>query len=459
MGLLPVSAMPFGPDQPMKVYFVGDNSTAVNWGRAASLSLAHLLSGCFRITGRLSGDYFVLGETALGYVNTFMPVSYSKLFLRLLLHHRRRRAVDWYIRIEQLFGAKDFVADDPVESIDNLLAYKHRHPVLTQIFDQAAAADVVVLDGDGDIVFSSPPRRQTLFLLAMMELGIRLKKPVFLVNSMISNCPLTGRNHKTLAAARILFAQCRGIALRDPESVEYMRTVMPEVDCCYIPDSLFAWFPYYADGTAQPPLNGDFLLPHPERDEYWGKLDFSKPYVCIGGGALMASQAEKSIECYKRLIDAIKVLGYRVYLTENDAPDCFLQTVAREKDVGIIPANAPILMCGSVLAHARLFISGRYHPSIFASLGGTPCVFLNSHAHKMGSLPRVLEYDDCRHFTAFPNEADIVAIVSLARIYLDQGAALRIKIKSVAERLCKEASRLPCFIQEHVGDFPIPQPH
>ena len=50
-------------------------------------------------------------------------------------------------------------------------------------------ADLLVLDGDGDIIFSTPPRRATLFLLAMIELGIRLKKPVFLVNSMISDCP------------------------------------------------------------------------------------------------------------------------------------------------------------------------------------------------------------------------------------------------------------------------------
>ena len=220
-----------------------------------------------------------------------MPPKYYRHFRYLLLRHGGGRSA-WYIKLEQLFGAKDFIAEDPAVSIDNLLAHKHRHPALDRIYDQAAEADLMVLDGDGDIIFSTPPRRQTLFLLAMIELGIRLKKPVFLVNSMISDCPLTGRNKTTLAAARRLFAQCRAVALRDPESLEYVQKEMPEANASFIPDSLFAWFSLYASGDSHPPSNGDFLLPYPEKEEYWGKLDFSQPYICIGGGALAASQPD-----------------------------------------------------------------------------------------------------------------------------------------------------------------------
>ena len=261
---------------------------------------------------------------------------------------RERRPFAWYIKLERLFGAKDFIAEDPAASIENLLAHKHLHPALSRIYDQAAKADMLVLDGDGDIIFSTPPRRQTLFLLAMIELGIRLKKPIFLVNSMISDCPMSGRNEATFTAAKRLLAQCRALMLRDPESLEYAQKEIPEAESYLIPDSLFVWFSLYANGNSYPPLNGDFLLPHPEKDEYWGKLDFSQPYICIGGGALAASYPDRSVQCYAKLVDAIMQLGYRVYLTENDLPDSFLQRVAREKDVGIVPADAPILLCGSV---------------------------------------------------------------------------------------------------------------
>jgi polysaccharide pyruvyl transferase WcaK-like protein len=436
---------------PMKVFFVGDNRNCLNWGRGASIALRELLSSTFEITGCVDGELFNLSTAEAGFVGTIMPVHRYRLF-RYAWIKRWRRPFSWYIKFEQLFGAHDFIAEDPAVSIDNFLVHKDRHPALARIYDQALEADFVVLDGDGDIIFSTPPRRQTLFLLAMIELGVRLGKPVFLVNSMISDCPITGRNDTTLSAARRLFAQCRAVSLRDPESMEYVQKEMPETNPCLIPDSLFAWFPRYDNCSSHPPIDGDFLLPYPERDEYWGRLDFSRPYICIGGGALAASQPDKAVECYGRLVDAFRQLGLTVYLTENDSPDSFLHRVARVKNVGIVPSNASILMCGAVLAHARLFVSGRYHPSILASLGGTPCVFMGSHAHKMGSLSRVLKYDFQQQFNAFPDESEVKEIVSTGQKYLEQGDALRCRIKEVSKLRCEESISLPAFLKRNMSN-------
>jgi polysaccharide pyruvyl transferase WcaK-like protein len=434
-----------------KVFFIGDNRTGVNWGRSASIALRQLLAGTFEISGCVTGDLFELSKAEVGYVGTLMPPKYHRIF-QYLCHRRRRRPFGWYIKLEEMFGAHDFVAEDPATTIDNLLAHKARYPALARIYNQAREADILVLDGDGDIIFSTPPRRHTLFLLAMIELGIRLGKPVFLVNSMISDCPLTGRNTKTLSAARRLFAQCRAVSLRDPESLEYVRKEMRETIATLIPDSLFSWFPIYAGEDSYPPRNGDFILPYPEKDEYWGKLDFSEPYICIGGGALAGTQPERAVECYSRLVDAIGQLGYQICLTENDLPDSFLQQIAKEKNVGIVPVDAPILLCGAVLAHARLFISGRYHPSIFASLGATPCIFLESHAHKMGSLSRVLDYETQRQFNAFPSDSDIAGILAAAQEYLEQGEELRERIRRVVKLRCDEAISLPAFLRSHMND-------
>ena len=164
---------------------------------------------------------------------------------------------------------------------------------------------------------------------------------------------------------------------------------------------------------------------HGPNQELWDGLRFDEPYICIGGGALASTQPEHAARCYARLVDGLRDLGYRVILTENDVPDSFLRKVAAEEKAGIVPFNAPILLCGAVLAHARLFVSGRYHPSIFASLGGTPCIFLGSHAHKMGSLARVLDYDSQREFSAFPDEDESAEIVATAKDYLRQGKSLR----------------------------------
>jgi polysaccharide pyruvyl transferase WcaK-like protein len=110
------------------------------------------------------------------------------------------------------------------------------------------------------------------------------------------------------------------------------------------------------------------------------------------------------------------------------------------------------LLCGAVLAHARLFISGRYHPSILASLGGTPCIFLGSHAHKMGSLSMVLEYERHREFDAFPDDAEIAEIISTAQKYLDGGETLRARIRQVAKLRCDQAISLPTFLKQHMNN-------
>ena len=430
----------------MKIFLVGDNAPQPNWGRGASIALSQLFTILFDVSGRITGDQFLLKTANFGYVDTLTPARFYRFFKRALLSRNKSKLASWYVKCEEKCGARDFISQDPLESVDNLLKGRVRYSELGKIYDQARRADLILVDGDGDIVFSTPPRRQTLFLLAMIALGIRLQKRVAVVNTMLSDCPVTGQNRETLASARALFAQCRTITVRDPESLEYAQEEMPEVRVSCIPDSLFSWFPLYQDTAQILPDNGDFMIPFPEQAELLGKLDFSVPYICLGGGALAASQSDRALFHYNRLVDALKELGYPIYLTESDQPDSFLRQVAEAKGIGLVPFNAPILMCGAVLASARLFISGRYHPSIFASLGGTPCVFLASHAHKMGSLARVLEYDDCRQFDAFPNESEVVKIIATSKDYLAQGESLRARIRSAAKRRCDEVRQLPDYV-------------
>jgi len=97
-------------------------------------------------------------------------------------------------------------------------------------------------------------------------------------------------------------------------------------------------------------------------------------------------------------------------------------------------------MAGAVLANAQAFITGRYHPAIFASLGGTPCIFLGADSHKTRSLQDVLEYESKAQFSALPQEDEISEICQLAERYIEQGDELRSSIKSVAQK-CAIAAR------------------
>ena len=90
----------------------------------------------------------------------------------------------------------------------------------------------------------------------------------------------------------------------------------------------------------------------------------------------------------------------------------------------------PILAVAKILANARVFISGRYHPSILASLGGTPCLLMGSNSHKTISLQYLLEYDNPIEFSVLPDKDECNKILDLAEEKLSNGNGLREKIKS-----------------------------
>jgi polysaccharide pyruvyl transferase WcaK-like protein len=151
------------------------------------------------------------------------------------------------------------------------------------------------------------------------------------------------------------------------------------------------------------------------------------------------------------MVEKAKTLGFEIYLTENDGRDEFLRAVAARTRTAYIPVHTSIFAAGAILANARLFISGRYHATILASIGGTPCIFLGSSAHKMRSLQEVLEYDHIREFPVFASADEYEEIVSLSREYLRRGRELREKIRSVARKRCDEAMALPELVLDRVS--------
>ena len=140
------------------IFFIGDNRNSGNWGRGASIALRQMLSSKFDIIDSIAGESFDLSTTDAGYVGTLLPQRYYHHF-RFLLERRARAPIGWYLKMEELWGARDFIAEDPSVSVDNLTAHRHRNPELGRIFNAALKADVLVIDGDGDIIFTTPPRR------------------------------------------------------------------------------------------------------------------------------------------------------------------------------------------------------------------------------------------------------------------------------------------------------------
>jgi hypothetical protein len=431
-----------------RLLLIGDNRAFNNWGgRGATPALVELFSERFDVFGTVPAGPFHAASLPSGYIRLRSP----RLF-RAAWDRRRSSAVfEGYLWLEHLLGARDFVDASPERTAGNILRYGKSLPELARLYEAVAAADVVVVNGEGDCLITAPPRRILLFYLGIAELAISLRKPVLFANMLLAEVgsrsdPRLDELRRTVNA---VLEKCTGVIVREPASFDYVRTAMPNVRARLVPDSMFRMLRTYDRWGSCLPPNGNFILPHGEEADWWNRLDFTRDYVCVGGGAATASRPEEALQSFTDLVTSIKSLGLPICLVECDGRDHFLRQVAVETGASLVPVGTSFLMGGSILGNARLFVSGRYHPSILAAIGGTPCVFLGSDGGKTASLKSLLEYDSAIPvWSPWPTRAEVSGIVELAKSYLADGASCRGRIRAVAERRCAETETLPVVIEQ-----------
>ncbi|MFC4989679.1 polysaccharide pyruvyl transferase family protein [Saliphagus infecundisoli] len=431
----------------MDLLYVGDNRNRENWGcRGTSISLYGVLAEEFSIGGVVDGEY-AAGETPI------RSKLLSPEWFRKITRRRDRHPVfGYYVAAEELLGAEtDFVSEDPRRSARTIYDRREENGRLGELYDAVADSDGVVINGEGDMIFTTPPRRKLLFLLSVVELADALGKPVYYLNAMISDCPVDGRNQRTAAQAARTLRKCNAVTLRDPRSLELLEELAPEAEGYFVPDALFSWHDRYAgDLSRQLPDDADFIVPFPEEEEYLNGFDLSAPYVCVGGSSLAQREPERAIPAYEGLVRELREgLDREVLLVQTSPSDRFLEEVADRTETPILPVETPVLAAGGVLANADALVSGRYHPSIFASLGGTRCVFLGSNSHKTRSLQEVLGYEDRREFGGFPSADERREIVAATEDAIEKSGdpALR---ETVEERAA-EVRELPGIVADHWG--------
>ena len=118
------------------------------------------------------------------------------------------------------------------------------------------------------------------------------------------------------------------------------------------------------------------------------------------------------IDQYVKLVTALKT-KYKVVIVQTCGGEEFLNEVARLTNTKITSNQTNILFGMSVLANAQCYVSGRWHPSILASIGGTPCVMLSSNSHKSAAIYRELKYNETGShvYPNPPSDEDIRLIV------------------------------------------------
>jgi polysaccharide pyruvyl transferase WcaK-like protein len=409
----------------MKILFIGDNRNRANWGcRATSKALKDLLSRNNDVFYTIYGD--IVSRGALSY----KKFSSVKRLLKKLYSIKKNL---------KIFGS-DFIVENVDRSIEKFYSIAKKNILYKEILQKIHECDAIILNGEGSFIFSIPHRLDTIFYLMWLKIAQSLSKKTYLVNAIFSDFPGSGRNLNILKQTIDILSQCTLVIARDFDSYNYLNQFEHKINLKYVPDALFSWT-IYENYICNILKYQTALIPFPEHDKYWNNFDFSLPYICISGSSFAAWTQDKARIGYTKLVQVLKERHYNLFIVPACSGDKFLYDVAEQTKVPIIPVNTNILGGMAILANATVFISGRWHPSILASLGGTPCVILGSNSHKTMSFLNMMDYEKRKEYSAIPTEEEIPSILNDIQDYIRQGSALRNKIKTKATEL----SELTCF--------------
>lgn len=434
----------------MKILYVADNRYRGNYGcRATSTALSQLIEKNNEIVGTITGNYTHTHNNKLFFIKGLGKQIYVKLGkvkhwddiragIFLLFNFFKPHGTIFFSRF-------DFLTLDYEKSIRNLMACIPANPELFEFDLTQYDFDAMVVNGEGSFIFSTPPWRESIMILTLMYWAIKLDKKVYFTNAMFSDGTSSSQNKKVIKMVNNILEKCEFVSVREKESYTYAMKNMIGINPVIIPDALFTWYKY---------VNSDFKITDGKYfldyrvawNRAYKELSFSLPYICITGSSI-SGVVDKKIVNINRFVKLIQKLqkkcpNFNIFIVEACDGDEYMIDVAKKADVLVIGLNTPILASAKILANAAVYITGRYHPAIMASLGGTPCVFMGSNSHKTHSLQHLLEYDEIKEYPFDFTEDICDQIIKDAVDKIGKGIDLREKIKNRAYQLSLEAEGL-----------------
>ena len=412
----------------MRFCFVADNRDRENWGcRATSIALKNAVAEQHEIVSSIYGQMTFNYNRPL-YEGQHPRLSFSEQIWRSIPYVRR------FKRAENA----DFISDDVEKSLSSFLAVFKKYDPLNEIYEKISNCDGVVLNGEGSFIYTTPYRYDLAFYLFILALAQHLGKKTYLLNAMFSPAPDGGENSWMLSQSTKILSRCDVVAARDPLSFAFCRkNICSRVE--YVPDALFLWrkFEKFFDVCQHYPLAG---IPFPEFDEFWQSFDFHKEYICVSGGSLAARDPENAVQGYIHLVTVLKKIFPNIIIVSTCAGDFFLERVAKATGSAYIPVQTNILFGLSILGNAKILVSGRWHPSIMASLSGTPCVFMKGNSHKCLALQHMLKYTYPHEYSAVPSPSEVGDIAREVEQLLLKEPKERHRIRDVSIDLSREIS-------------------
>lgn len=437
-------------DSSRHVLLVSDNRDNANWGsRSTTMALLELLGRNGYHPSDTVYDAEVRTPTPVARWSSLDSAISSGVLAGLTAKalgrgERTRRVMGRYL------GITDDVSDDPTATVSRWVD-RPRKP-FSRWIEAVRTAELVVINGEGSMIFTQEPRREQRFHLAIMQLALSNGVPYMYLNALASDPPSEPRNQRMYSESARLLRSARLVTSRDPDSLAYFEAMSSDIPAMYVPDAVFTWFERLNDPSAQAILTRpEYLVPYGDHPAELGEWRFDKPYLLLGGSSEAAKDPSRARASYGRLARHLAGLGLPLYLTASCTGDAFLEGLASEMGLPLVPATTNVWAAAAILANAEVVVTGRYHPSILAGLGGTPGILLGADSHKTTSVQKMLGYPEIETFPVFPDEAACAAIVARVKDLIARRDAWSTQILSHCAMRAQEARGLGSLVERAIG--------
>ncbi len=305
------------------------------------------------------------------------------------------------------------------------------------------ACDAVVINGEGAFLEFNNAGRLLLSLAYTAKTAFG--KPCFIVNH---TCDLDNPEMRALAEA--VYPLLDDVVFREPVSLESSGYIRARLG---LPQS-FAADAIHTLEVASPAAWADLsrrggqYAYHPFVEQ---PFDLAAPYIVLGGSARWRYQPRPEADTFADYVGLARALARRaplVVVAIEHQEEPYLRAVAEEVGCAFVGSAIPVTQSIDLIAHAALYVGGRWHSALKAAMGGTPVVVLATNsAYKTQGLLRLfdLEQPDLDFYDVGSRQQ---TILSIADGLLARGAAERERILGLSREMSVSARGQVRCLQE-----------
>ncbi len=297
--------------------------------------------------------------------------------------------------------------------------------------------DCVVINSEGHIVRGVMPdgryRPGALYVLFMAYMA----RKHFGKYCAIINHTVDPGNADAEEMIRTVYPMLDYVSVREPLSIDELRRIGYQGEVRFCPDALF---------TLRPREHWE---PSAELKRL---VDFSRPFICLGDSAGMRSDAStvkwNVADVYSELIDRLREVCRQVVVVDGFARthEGVNRAARRKKAAKLDLVNCPYTELIEVLKRSVMLVSGRWHASIMATLGGTPFLLWGADSHKTRALCHLYDYPT-RLFDIATLPIHLDDVVREARRVLEAREELSRAIIERTEELRQQAPEGVAFLR------------